>query len=74
MAFDGQAFVADLQAELEASGRGLDRATWVEKVARGTATKEELVGWARAPRHELAPRPVPASREEGVAGSGASGG
>jgi len=51
MAFDGQAYVADLQAELQASGRSLDRAIWVEKVSDGTATKEELVGWARQHYH-----------------------
>jgi pyrroloquinoline quinone (PQQ) biosynthesis protein C len=51
MSFDGHAFVAELQADLEASGRGLDKATWVEKVAAGTATKEELVGWARQHYH-----------------------
>src|SRR5262245_47956756 len=47
MSFDGEAFVNDLREELIASGRTLDRAEWVEKVAAGTASKEELVGWAR---------------------------
>jgi pyrroloquinoline quinone (PQQ) biosynthesis protein C len=47
MGFDGEAFVQELREELEASGRTLDRADWVEKVVAGEATKEELVGWAR---------------------------
>ena len=47
MAFDGEAFVQDLREELEASGRGLDRAVWVERVVQGEATPQELVGWAR---------------------------
>ncbi|HWC68271.1 MAG TPA: iron-containing redox enzyme family protein [Acidimicrobiales bacterium] len=47
MAFDGEAFVQELRAELEASGRGLDKAVWVERVVQGDATPQELVGWAR---------------------------
>ena len=47
MAFDGEAFVEELRQELKASGRTLDKAVWVEKVANGTATPQELVGWAR---------------------------
>lgn len=47
MAFDGEAFVEELREELAASGRGLDRAVWVEKVVAGEATPQELVGWAR---------------------------
>ena len=45
--FDGEGFVQELRDELQAAGRGLDRALWVEKVVSGAATKEELVGWAR---------------------------
>jgi pyrroloquinoline quinone (PQQ) biosynthesis protein C len=47
MAFDGEAFVQELRDELAASGRGLDKATWVERVVQGEATPQELVGWAR---------------------------
>jgi pyrroloquinoline quinone (PQQ) biosynthesis protein C len=47
MAFDGEAFVQELRGELEASGRGLDKAVWVERVVQGEATPQELVGWAR---------------------------
>jgi len=47
MSFDGDAFVNEMREELVSSGRTLDKADWVEKVAAGTATKEELVGWAR---------------------------
>jgi len=47
MGFNGNAFVDEMKNELISSGRGLMNATWVEKVARGEATKEELVGWAR---------------------------
>src|SRR6185436_949787 len=47
MGFNGEAFVEDLREELQASGRTLDRAVWVEKVVQGDATKEDLVGWAR---------------------------
>jgi pyrroloquinoline quinone (PQQ) biosynthesis protein C len=47
MAFDGEAFVQELRSELEASGRGLDKAVWVERVVQGEATPQELVGWAR---------------------------
>jgi len=47
MGFNGEAFVEDLRGELQASGRTLDRAVWVEKMDQGDATKEELVGWAR---------------------------
>jgi pyrroloquinoline quinone (PQQ) biosynthesis protein C len=47
MSFDGEAFVQELRDELQQSGRTLDRAVIVEKVAAGDATKEELVGWAR---------------------------
>jgi pyrroloquinoline quinone (PQQ) biosynthesis protein C len=47
MGFDGNAFVNDMVEELKASGRGLDQAVWVEKVASGQATREQLVGWAR---------------------------
>ena len=47
MAFDGEAFVQDLREELQASGRTLDRAVWIERVVQGEATPQELVGWAR---------------------------
>jgi pyrroloquinoline quinone (PQQ) biosynthesis protein C len=47
MAFDGEAFVQEMVDELQRSGRGLPEATWVNKVVDGTATKEDLVGWAR---------------------------
>ena len=47
MAFDGEAFVQDLREELQASGRTLDKAAWIERVVQGEATREELVGWAR---------------------------
>ena len=47
MAFDGNAFVDEMKAELISSKRELKNATWVEKVSRGEATKEDLVGWAR---------------------------
>jgi pyrroloquinoline quinone (PQQ) biosynthesis protein C len=47
MGFNGEAFVQDLREELQASGRTLDKAIWVEKVVQGEATKEDLVGWAR---------------------------
>src|SRR5262249_9729192 len=47
MGFNGEAFVQDLREELQASGRPLDQAVWVEKVVQGDATKEDLVGWAR---------------------------
>ena len=47
MGFNGEAFVQDLREELQASGRTLDKAVWVEKVVQGDATKEDLVGWAR---------------------------
>ena len=47
MAFDGEKFVQDLREELETSGRGLDKAIWVEKVVQGEATPRDLVGWAR---------------------------
>ena len=47
MAFDGERFVQDLREELEASGRGLDKSIWVEKVVQGEATPQDLVGWAR---------------------------
>ena len=47
MAFDGNAFVDEMKADLISSKRGLKNATWVEKVSRGEATKEDLVGWAR---------------------------
>jgi pyrroloquinoline quinone (PQQ) biosynthesis protein C len=47
MAFDGEAFVAEMRHELQESGRTLDKAIWVEKVVAGEATKEELVAWAR---------------------------
>jgi len=45
MGFNGEAFVQDLREELQASGRTLDKAVWVEKVVQGDATKEDLVGW-----------------------------
>jgi len=51
MAFDGEAFVEDMRAELVASGRTLDKAEWVERVVQGEATKEDLVGWARQHYH-----------------------
>ena len=47
MAFDGNVFVDEMKAELISSKRELKNATWVEKVSRGEATKEDLVGWAR---------------------------
>ena len=47
MSFDGKAFVEEMEDELISSGRGLENAAWIEKVSQGTATKEELVGWAR---------------------------
>jgi pyrroloquinoline quinone (PQQ) biosynthesis protein C len=47
MSFDGKAFVKEMEDELISSGRGLENAAWIEKVSQGTATKEELVGWAR---------------------------
>jgi len=47
MSFDGKAFVKEMEDELILSGRGLKNAAWIEKVSTGTATKEELVGWAR---------------------------
>jgi hypothetical protein len=47
MAFDGEAFVAELRQELVDSGRTLDKAVWIEKVTQGEATPQELVGWAR---------------------------
>jgi pyrroloquinoline quinone (PQQ) biosynthesis protein C len=47
MAFDGNAFVNDMIDELRASGRTLDKAVWIERVAHGEATPQELVGWAR---------------------------
>ena len=47
MAFDGEAFVAEMRQELIDSGRTLDKAVWVEKVTQGEATPQELVGWAR---------------------------
>ena len=47
MGFDGEAFVAEMRQELIDSGRTLDKATWVERVAQGEATPQEMVGWAR---------------------------
>ena len=47
MSFDGEAFVNDLREELGASGRTLDKALIVERVAAGEATPSEMVGWAR---------------------------
>ncbi len=47
MTFDGEAFVQEMRQELQTSGRTLDKATIVEKVVAGEATREELVGWAR---------------------------
>ena len=47
MAFDGEAFVQEIRQELTDSGRMLDRAAIVEKIVDGTATANELVGWAR---------------------------
>ncbi len=47
MGFDGEAFVAEMRQELIDSGRTLDQAVWVERVAQGEATPQELVGWAR---------------------------
>ena len=47
MAFDGEAFVDEMRQELIDSGRTLDQAVWIEKVAQGEATPQELVGWAR---------------------------
>ena len=47
MSFDGKAFVEEMEDELISSGRGLENAARIEKVSQGTATKEELVGWAR---------------------------
>ena len=51
MAFDGEAFVDEMRAELQASGRTLDQADWVKRTEQGEATKEELVGWARQHYH-----------------------
>jgi pyrroloquinoline quinone (PQQ) biosynthesis protein C len=47
MAFDGEAFVQEIRAELIESGRTLDRAVIVERVVNGDATPAEMVGWAR---------------------------
>jgi pyrroloquinoline quinone (PQQ) biosynthesis protein C len=47
MGFDGEAFVEEMRQELIDSGRTLDKANWVERVAQGEATPQELVGWAR---------------------------
>jgi pyrroloquinoline quinone (PQQ) biosynthesis protein C len=47
MAFNGHKFVESLRAELEESRRGLKYANWIERVARGEATPQEMVGWAR---------------------------
>ena len=47
MGFDGEAFVAEMRRELIDSGRTLDKATWIERVAQGEATPQEMVGWAR---------------------------
>jgi pyrroloquinoline quinone (PQQ) biosynthesis protein C len=47
MGFNGEKFCESLRAELEESRRGLKYASWVERVTRGEASKEELVGWAR---------------------------
>ena len=47
MGFDGEAFVAEMRQELIDSGRTLDKATWIERVAQGEATPQEMVGWAR---------------------------
>jgi pyrroloquinoline quinone (PQQ) biosynthesis protein C len=47
MAFDGEAFVQEMRQELRDSGRTLDKAVIVERIADGTATRNELVGWAR---------------------------
>lgn len=47
MAFNGNAFVDEIKDELMSSGRGLQQAKWIQRVANGEATKEELVGWAR---------------------------
>ena len=35
MAFDGNAFVDEMKADLISSKRGLKNETWVEKVSRG---------------------------------------
>ena len=51
MAFDGEAFVAEMRQELIDSGRTLDKAVWVERVTQGEATPQELVGWARQHYH-----------------------
>ena len=51
MAFDGEAFVNELRAELQASGRTLDQADWVKRTQQGEATKEDLVAWARQHYH-----------------------
>ncbi len=47
MSFDGEAFVTDLRDELMSSGRTLDKAIIVERVAAGEATASEMVGWAQ---------------------------
>jgi pyrroloquinoline quinone (PQQ) biosynthesis protein C len=47
MSFDGEAFVQDMRDELFASGRTLDKSDWIERVAVGEATPQDLVGWAR---------------------------
>lgn len=47
MAFDGNAWVEEMRRELFASGRALQDAHWIQKVASGDATPQEMVGWAR---------------------------
>jgi pyrroloquinoline quinone (PQQ) biosynthesis protein C len=47
MAFDGEQFVNDMREEVISSGRTLADSNIVRAVEAGTATAEDLVGWAR---------------------------
>ena len=51
MSFDGEAFVQEMCADLQASGRTLDQADWVKRVEQGEATKQDMVAWARQHYH-----------------------
>ena len=51
MTFDGEAFVDEMRADLQGSGRTLDQADWVKRTEQGEATKEDLVAWARQHYH-----------------------
>jgi hypothetical protein len=46
MGFDGETFVAEMRQELFDSGRTLDKATWIERVAQGEATRRR---WSAGP-------------------------